>query len=84
MPCQKLISTHLSCFPHVVNLACKAVLKEITDMKFAAANARDYVPAGPVPTNFLDVLDRDPIATVRTLVRVVSIVMLFCFHAKTL
>lgn len=42
-------------------------------MKFAAAYAKDYVPSGPPPTNFLDVLNRDPIATVRTLVRVVSI-----------
>lgn len=75
----------LSCFPHVVNLTCKAVLKEITDMKFVAANAHDYVPSGPAPINFLDVLNCNPIATVRTLVCVVSVVvLLFCFHANTL
>lgn len=69
----KIESSFSRCFPHVINLACKAVLKEVTDMKFAAAYAQDYVPSGPPPTNFLDVLNRDPIATVRTLVRVVSI-----------
>lgn len=54
-------------------------------MKFAAANAHDYVPLGPLPTSFLDVLDRDPIATVRTLVRVVSIIVfIFHFRAKEL
>lgn len=50
------------CFPHIVNLACKAVLTAITNMDFAADDADDYEPGGAF---------RDPIATLRTLVRVV-------------
>ncbi|KAJ7358519.1 hypothetical protein DFH08DRAFT_686901, partial [Mycena albidolilacea] len=50
------------CFPHIVNLACKAVLGAITDMDFAASGAADFVPdpAGEVPT-FIDAIARDPI-----------------------
>lgn len=52
----------ISCFPHVVNLAVKAVLTGLTDMKLAASNAPEYNPT----------VKRDPIASVRDLVRVVS------------
>ncbi|KAF8142566.1 hypothetical protein K438DRAFT_1635177, partial [Mycena galopus ATCC 62051] len=31
-------------FPHIVNLACKAVLGSITNMKFAASDAGNFVP----------------------------------------
>ncbi|KAJ6586163.1 ribonuclease H-like domain-containing protein, partial [Mycena capillaripes] len=50
------------CFPHIVNLACKAVLGAITDMDFAASGAADFVP-GPAaqPRTFLDAIARDPI-----------------------
>jgi hypothetical protein len=48
-----------SCFPHVVNLACKAVLAAITNMDFAAEDAEDYDPSGA---------SLDHIATLRTLV----------------
>lgn len=66
--------THLySCFPHVVNLACKAILAAITNMKFAEQGAEDFVPTKSMPTDFRGAIKRDPIATVRTLVRVVSL-----------
>jgi hypothetical protein len=58
-----LADDYSSCFPHVVNLACKAVLAAITDMDFTAENAEDYNPSGTSP---------DPIVTLRTLVQVVS------------
>lgn len=61
-----------SCFPHVINLACKAVLGAVTDLKHASPNAPDFVPAGASAQTFMDAIDRDPISTVRTLVRVVS------------
>ena len=51
-----------------MNLACQAVLKSITDMDFAAEGAADYVPATAGG-------ERDPIAMIRTVVRVVSIFM---------
>ncbi|KAJ6545313.1 ribonuclease H-like domain-containing protein, partial [Mycena capillaripes] len=49
------------CFPHIVNLACKAILA-ITDMDFAASGAADFIP---------DAIAREPVATVRTSVRVI-------------
>lgn len=50
-------------------------------MDYAATNADDYEPNGPIPTNFADAIKCDPIATVRTLVRVVSIFRhLVLFH----
>ncbi|KAJ7848736.1 hypothetical protein B0H14DRAFT_2259389, partial [Mycena olivaceomarginata] len=49
------------CFPHIVNLACKAVLGAITDMDFAASGAADFVP-GPT---IIDAIARDPVATIR-------------------
>ncbi|KAJ7937493.1 hypothetical protein B0H13DRAFT_2418605 [Mycena leptocephala] len=45
----------IRCFPPIVNLACKAVLGAITDMDFAVVHA----------------IARDPVATVRTTVRVI-------------
>ncbi|KAJ7849934.1 ribonuclease H-like domain-containing protein [Mycena leptocephala] len=52
--------------------ACKAVLGAITDMDFAASGAADFVPdpAAQLRT-FLDAIARDPVATVRTCVRVI-------------
>ncbi|KAJ7148504.1 ribonuclease H-like domain-containing protein, partial [Mycena crocata] len=62
------------CFPHIVNLACKAVLSAITDMDFAAQDAADFVPppggAGGAFT-ILGAIERDPVASVRTTVRVI-------------
>ena len=52
------------CFPHIVNLACKAILSAVTNMDFAADNAEDYLFEGT---------SSDPIATLRTLVRVVRL-----------
>jgi len=51
------------CFLHVVNLACQAVLKVITNMDFANELAEDYVltVAG----------ECDPVAMIRTVVHVV-------------
>lgn len=69
----------ISCFPHVVNLACKAVLSAITKMEYAACDAQDYIPddsASLFPVSFLDSIKRDPVATVWTLVRVVCILLL--------
>ncbi|KAJ7433152.1 hypothetical protein FB451DRAFT_1064718, partial [Mycena latifolia] len=59
------------CFPHIVNLACKAVLGAITNMEFAAPEAGDFVPPVAEATNFLDAINRDPVATIRTTVRVI-------------
>ncbi|KAG1876015.1 hypothetical protein C8R48DRAFT_591897, partial [Suillus tomentosus] len=58
------------CFPHIVNLACKAVLRAITNMDHAQNDAIEYVPNMPPSRDFMSAIERDPIATVRTIVRV--------------
>ncbi|KAF8841277.1 hypothetical protein BDN67DRAFT_901808 [Paxillus ammoniavirescens] len=58
-----------SCFPHVVNLACKAVLKAVTNLDFAKEDAADHIPTGPHAQTILDTIERDPIASVHSLVR---------------
>ncbi|KAF7347428.1 HAT family dimerization domain-containing protein [Mycena venus] len=71
IPFRKL-HRRIRCFPHIVNLACKAILGAITNMDFAASGAADFVP-GPAapPRTILDAIARDPVATVRTSVRVI-------------
>ncbi|KAJ7845304.1 hypothetical protein B0H13DRAFT_2095533, partial [Mycena leptocephala] len=61
----------IRCFPHIVNLACKAVLGAITDMDFAAPEADDFVPLRTPADNFLGAIVGDPVATIRTTVRVI-------------
>jgi hypothetical protein len=41
-------------------------------MDFAAENANEFVPDGPSATTFIDAIDWDPIATVRSVIRAVS------------
>lgn len=61
------------CFPHIVNLACHAVLGAITDLDFAAENSVDFVPNEDQPAATLEeALKRDPVATTRSLIRGVS------------
>ncbi|KAJ7231378.1 hypothetical protein C8J57DRAFT_1069711, partial [Mycena rebaudengoi] len=57
------------CFPHIVHLACKAILKAITDTDFVDNNADNYEPRGGPAATFMDAIDRDPIATLRTIIR---------------
>lgn len=51
------------CFPHIVNLACKAALAAITDLAHAGDDAQEYEP---------NYYQRDVVATVRSLVNAVS------------
>lgn len=61
----------LSCFPHIVNLACQAVITRITDLTWASPAADDYTPMA-------DTLaarengSRDAIALLRNVIRAVS------------
>lgn len=59
-----------SCFPHIVNLACKAVLRALTNLDYARepVNLQEQ-------RSFLDVVDGDPIATIRALIRVVGVLL---------
>jgi hypothetical protein len=61
-----LRSNLFSCFPHIVNLACKAVLAAITNLKYAEDLAEGYEDYEPAYAN-----SKDCIATVRSLVNAV-------------
>lgn len=43
-------------------------------MQFASDNGRDFEPVGYAANNFVDALERDPIATIRTLIRQVGFI----------
>ena len=56
------------CFPHIVNLACKAVLISITKMEYMLEQATDYVPEGMLADSVMNAIDCDPIATLWSLI----------------
>lgn len=58
----------IRCFPHIVNLACKAVLSALTNLDYAAEPSTDAEY-----TYSLEAIENDPIATLRALIRVVSL-----------
>ncbi|KAJ6582875.1 hypothetical protein DFH09DRAFT_277734 [Mycena vulgaris] len=59
----------IRCFPQIVSLACKAVLSAIINLDFAAHDANDFEPFDNEAVTFMDAIDHDPIATLRTIVR---------------
>ncbi|KAK6991690.1 hypothetical protein R3P38DRAFT_3227535 [Favolaschia claudopus] len=61
----------IRCFPHITHLACNAVLKAITNMDFADPEAVDFDAHDDTASSFLDAIDRDPIATIRTIIRLI-------------
>jgi hypothetical protein len=52
-----------------VNIACQAVLDAITDMDYALEQADNFVPPEVPANTFVDALERDPVATVRSLIK---------------
>ena len=60
-----------SCFPHIVNLACKATISTITDLKYVDDMVEDYNDYEP------GAFSRDCIAIVRSLVNAVSNITFF-------
>lgn len=61
-------------------------MEALTHIEFSAVNAEEYTPPdGPQPTTFVEALQRDPIATIRSLIRAVrtSPIALFCIYPPT-
>ena len=56
-----------------MNLACKAVLAQVTDMDFASAEARDFNPDYSFYESVFTNISRDVIAMCRTAIRLVRI-----------
>ncbi|KIK80341.1 hypothetical protein PAXRUDRAFT_15838 [Paxillus rubicundulus Ve08.2h10] len=66
------VKQHICCFPHIINLACKAVLKAMTNLDFTKDDVEDYVPDTLQPRTLFDAVEHDPIAIVQSLVRGIS------------
>ena len=49
-----------------MNLACKAVLAEITNISYAVPNSEEYDPPAHLDSGFVYALQRDPIAIIRS------------------
>ncbi len=62
-----------------MNLACKAVLTAITNIDHALdhGHGSDFIPPPGQAMNFHAACQRDPIATIRTVVHVVSSTITF-------
>ena len=70
-----------SCFLHIVNLACKALLAAVTDLKYATTNAADHPSDNSTThlTAFADIIKhQDPIAMARWLICTVSQSISWC------
>ena len=74
-----------SCFLHIVNLACKAVLAAMTAVDFAGNAAKGCVPPDrasnqePGRSGILGAIQHDPIATLRSLIKGVSNIYIITF-----
>ncbi|KAK0184205.1 ribonuclease H-like domain-containing protein [Armillaria mellea] len=62
------VLTIISCFAHIVNLACKAVLTAITNIDYAHDDDANFVLQPGQPINFMAACRCDPIATARSIV----------------
>jgi hypothetical protein len=60
-----------SCFPHIVNLACKAALAAITDLTYVDETTEGYSDYDP-SSNYA----KDCIATARSLVNAVNYILI--------
>jgi hypothetical protein len=69
-----------SCFPHVVNLACKAILSAISKLDYASV---DFDGTTDDDT-FMDAIKQDPIAAIRVLIKVASAIGLILFNCLIL
>ena len=63
-----------SCFPHIVNFACKAVLAAITDLTFIDDTIEDYSDYDPSFT-----YTKDCIATAHSLVNAVNYIFIYSY-----
>jgi len=74
-----ILITQCRCFPHIINLACKAILAALTDLNYAREpiTAEEHV-------SFLEAVDKDPIATIRALIHVVRLKILLLMSCSWL
>ncbi|KAG5221385.1 HAT family dimerization domain-containing protein [Salix suchowensis] len=76
------IKNHIQCFPHIVNLACQAVLTSITNTEFAKDVPNIPSTSFGLHLNPSSMPLKDPVATVHALVRN-SLQLIECFLERS-
>jgi hypothetical protein len=72
------VSSEFSCFPHVVNLACKAILSAISKLDYGSV---DFDDNNTDDDTFMDSLKQDPVAAIRVLIKAASVIgLVFMFN----
>lgn len=66
------VSAKFSCFPHVVNLACKAILSAISKIDYTSIDFFDDTTNDD--DTFMETLRQDPIAAIRVLIKAASVI----------
>jgi hypothetical protein len=70
------VLAEFSCFPHVVNLACKAILSAISKLNYTSVNFDS------TDDTFMDAIKQDLIAAMQVLIKAASVISLvFLFNA---
>lgn len=70
-----------SCFPHIINLACQAIVKSITKIQYMSdKGSSEFVPMESTARTFHEAVTHDPVAHIRALVRVVCLHPTCCFN----
>lgn len=72
-----LTSLTVSCFPHIVHLACGEIMAGITDLKYAVENAPEYEVNGYDDLYLDDFIAKDVIASIRVIVNKVNLSQVF-------
>jgi len=63
-----------SCFPHIINLACQAIVKSITKIQYISDEGdSEFIPMVSTARNFREAVTHDPVAHIRALIRVVCL-----------
>ena len=63
-----------SCFPHIINLACQAIVKSITKIQYMSDEGdSEFLPTVSTARNFREAVTHDPVAHIHALIRVVCL-----------
>jgi hypothetical protein len=74
-----------SCFPHIINLACQAIVKSITKIQYMSdKGSSEFVPTESTARTFHEAVTHDPVAHIRALIRVVCLHTMGCCNSISL
>ena len=79
-----IVYVYHSCFPHIINLACQAIVKSITKIQYISdKGSLEFVPTVSTARTFHEALTHDPVAHIRALIRVVCLHKMGSFNVLT-